>query len=155
MADVVDKATRSRMMRGIRGKDTKPELRLRRALHAQGFRYRLHVRDLPGKPDIVLPRYRAAVFVHGCFWHGHDCALFRLPGTRTEFWRDKIEGNRARDQRSVEALLASAWRVLTVWECSFRGKGAIGFDETLSRCIAWLRSDIPQAEIRGSANGAG
>ena len=90
LTDIVDPATRSRMMSGIRGRDTKPELRVRKALHARGFRYRVHQTRLPGKPDIVLPCFRAVVLVHGCFWHGHDCPLFRLPGTRTDFWRDKI-----------------------------------------------------------------
>ncbi len=155
MADIVDSATRSRMMRGIKGKDTKPELRLRRALHAGGFRYRVHVRDLPGKPDIVLSRYRAVIFVNGCFWHGHDCPLFRLPATRTAFWRDKIDGNRARDARAARELLAAAWRVLTVWECAFRGKGAVGFEDTVSRTIAWLRGSERETEIRGSVYGAG
>lgn len=155
MADIVDPATRSRMMRGIRGKDTKPELRLRRALHAAGFRYRLHVRSLPGTPDLVLRRHRAVIFIHGCFWHGHDCPLFRLPATRTEFWREKIESNRARDRRSLSRLAAEAWRVLSVWECAFRGKGSIGFEETVSCVTAWLVSDDPCSEIRGSVHGAG
>jgi DNA mismatch endonuclease (patch repair protein) len=155
MADIVDSATRSRMMRGIRGKDTRPELMLRRALHAEGFRYRLHVRDLPGKPDMVLPRYRAVIFVHGCFWHGHDCPLFRLPATRPEFWREKIGGNRARDARVIGELLSAAWRVLSVWECAFRGKGAIGFDETVARAAAWLRGSETTGDIRGVIHGAG
>jgi DNA mismatch endonuclease (patch repair protein) len=121
VADIVDTATRSRMMAGIRGKDTKLEIRLRKSLHRQGFRYRLHVRDLPGKPDIVLPRYHAVIFVHGCFWHGHDCLLFKIPGTRRDFWRQKINRNRINDQASTEKLLAAGWRVCIVWECAVRG----------------------------------
>ena len=98
MVDVVDTATRSRMMAGIRGTNTKPELLLRKGLHAQGFRFRLHSTGLPGKPDIVLPRHHAVVFAHGCFWHGHNCHLFKWPSTRPEFWQAKIERNREVDQ---------------------------------------------------------
>lgn len=98
------------MMAGIRGKDTRPEMILRRGLHARGFRFRLHDRRLPGSPDLVFPGRRAAVFVHGCFWHGHACPLFRLPATRQEFWRAKIEGNAARDKGAEAALLADGWR---------------------------------------------
>lgn len=117
MVDVVDPATRSRMMAGIRGKDTKPEMLVRRALHKAGFRYRLHVKDLPGRPDIVLPKYRTVIFVHGCFWHGHDCKHFKWPKTRAEFWRKKIEGNVTRDRIAVSELERRGWRVITIWEC--------------------------------------
>ena len=120
MADVVDPATRSRMMSGIRAKDTKPEMLVRRALHKAGFRYRLHDKKLPGKPDIVLPKYRTVVFVHGCFWHGHCCKHFKWPKTRVEYWRTKIEGNVARDAKAVSSLQEQGWRVLTVWECEIR-----------------------------------
>ena len=108
-------------MSGIRGKNTKPELLARRALFAAGYRFRLHRRDLPGAPDIVLPGRKVAVFAHGCFWHMHvGCKNAKLPSTRTEFWRGKLEGNVARDRRAIEALLADGWRVLTVWECATR-----------------------------------
>ncbi len=120
MVDVVDTATRSRMMAGIKGKNSKPERLIRSLLHRQGFRFRLNVRELPGKPDIVLPRYHAVILVNGCFWHGHDCARFKWPKTRTDFWRNKIEGNRANDQKVTHALLAAEWRVGIVWECSIR-----------------------------------
>ena len=103
MVDIVDKATRSRMMSGIRGKDTKPEVLIRKALHGRGLRYRLHASDLPGKPDLVFPRYGAALFIHGCFWHGHDCKYFKLPATRTEFWGGEINDNRDRDGRQLDA----------------------------------------------------
>ena len=93
MADVVDRKTRSRMMSGIRGKNTRPELLIRKGLHARGFRFRLHDKRLPGKPDLVLPKYSAVIFVHGCFWHGHDCHLFKWPQSRREFWRKKITRN--------------------------------------------------------------
>jgi DNA mismatch endonuclease (patch repair protein) len=138
------------MMAGIRGKNTKPELAIRMGLHAAGFRYRLHPRNVPGKPDIWLPKYRAAIFVHGCFWHGHDCALFRMPGTRHDFWQAKIDANRARD-RSVDTQLDERGiRRLTIWECAFRGRGRIGLEETLVRAAAWLRGDSEKGEIRGT-----
>jgi DNA mismatch endonuclease, patch repair protein len=120
MTDVVDAATRSRMMSGIRSKDTKPEMIVRRALHKAGFRYRLHDGRLPGKPDIVLPKYRTVIFVHGCFWHGHLCKDFKWPKSRVEFWRAKIEGNVARDARNLELLERAGWRVAVVWECSIK-----------------------------------
>lgn len=120
MTDVVDVATRSRMMAGIQGKNTKPELLIRKALHARGFRFRLHVKDLPGKPDLVLPKYRALVFIHGCFWHGHACRYFKVPQTRPEFWLEKIGKNQTRDSLQEDALKAMGWRVLVVWECAVR-----------------------------------
>lgn len=121
MADIVDKATRSRMMAGIRGKDTKPEKLVRSALHRAGFRFRLHVADLPGKPDIVLPKYRTAIFVHGCFWHGHKCRNFKWPKTRKAFWKAKIEGNVARDRKAIGELRRSGWNVKVIWECRVGG----------------------------------
>lgn len=105
------------MMSGIRGKDTKPEMIVRKALHRAGYRYRLHVKDLPGKPDIVLPKYKTVIFVHGCFWHRHDCEKFKWPKTRPEFWREKIEGNVERDRETVSDLEKLGWKVLLVWEC--------------------------------------
>jgi len=121
MVDVVDKATRSRMMSGIRGKDTKPELLVRRYLYSRGLRFRLHVADLPGKPDIVLPRFRKIVFVHGCFWHQHaGCKYATLPSSRTEFWASKLSDNVVRDQYQIAALEGLGWGVLIVWECELR-----------------------------------
>ena len=121
MADVVDPKTRSRMMAGISGKDTRPELVVRRSLHAAGFRYRLNVPDLPGRPDLVLPRRRAIVFIHGCFWHRHGCRLSSEPSSRRAFWREKFARNVERDRRTAAALRRAGWRVLTVWECALRG----------------------------------
>lgn len=138
MVDIVDAATRSRMMSGIRSRNTKPEMRVRQFLHRQGFRFRLHVRELPGKPDIVLPRYRAVIFVHGCFWHGHDCHIFKIPKTRTEFWQGKIARNRTNDEKSREKLLASGWRVGIVWECAIRNTDMEIPGKRLAR---WLRSE--------------
>ena len=136
-------------MSGIRGKDTKPELIVRRGLHALGFRYRLHAKDLPGKPDIVLPRWQAVIFVHGCFWHGHDCHLFKWPKTRTDFWRKKITANRRNDQKADAALDEQGWRALIVWECALKGRTRHSPDEAIS-CIAdWLQSGRGKREIRG------
>ena len=109
MADIVDAKTRSRMMSGIRSRNTKPEMLVRRLLHHQGFRFRIHVRDLPGRPDIVLSKYHAVIFIHGCFWHGHGCPLFKVPGTRTDFWLEKIDRNRANDAKASAAMNASTW----------------------------------------------
>lgn len=116
--DVFSPEKRSAIMRAVKSKDTKPELRLRRALHALGFRYRLNVKDLPGKPDLVFPKHRAVLFVHGCFWHGHNCKRGRRkPKTNAKYWQEKIAKNRARDTKNIEALKAMGWRVLIVWEC--------------------------------------
>lgn len=118
MADILTPEKRSRLMARIRGKNTKPELAVRRMLHAMGLRFRLHRRDLPGNPDIVLPRHGVCIFVHGCFWHLHrNCGQARLPKSRKIWWRKKLEGNSARDKRSAAALRRRGWRVLTVWEC--------------------------------------
>ncbi|MEO9527236.1 very short patch repair endonuclease [Roseibium sp.] len=152
MADIVKPDVRSRMMSGIRGKNTKPELVVRKMLHAAGFRYRLHVTALPGKPDIVLPKYRAVVLVHGCFWHGHDCHLFRLPSTRTGFWREKIAGNVARDREAVRKLLESGWRVATVWECALKGRCKLQPDVIERALVNWLQDESPQLEVRGSCS---
>lgn len=130
------------MMARIRGKDTKPEILVRHGLHRRGFRFRLHSRSLPGRPDLVLPRHRVVIFVHGCFWHGHDCSLFRWPRTREEFWREKIIGNRERDHRVIEQLQNADWRVLTIWECAFRGKTGSDCDVVLDKAASWIISGI-------------
>jgi len=122
VADIVDSKTRSRMMSAIRGKNTQPELTVRKGLHARGFRFRLHDPRLPGRPDIVLPKHKVIVLVHGCFWHGHSCRFFKKPASNRKFWLDKIEGNRRRDARNSRRLKSAGWKVITVWECTFRGK---------------------------------
>lgn len=153
--DVVDAATRSRMMAAIKGLDTKPEMTVRRGLHRRGFRFRLHDRALPGRPDLIFPRYRAVIFVHGCFWHGHDCPFFRWPKSRPEFWREKIGANIERDQKVRTALRESGWRVLTVWECTFRGKNLKQREAAIDAAAAWLSGSSGEAEIRGEDSGAG
>lgn len=144
--DVVDKATRSRMMSGIRGKDTKPEKVVRRCLTSRGFRYRLHRRDLPGAPDIVMPGRRAAVFVHGCFWHQHaGCRYATRPSSNAAFWQQKLDRNVERDKAAVTALRAAGWRVLTVWECATRRISDL--DELEARLAEWVDDGDCLAEI--------
>lgn len=144
MSEGISSETRSRMMSGIRRRDTKPELLVRRHLHSAGFRYRLDARDLPGRPDIVLPKWRTAVFVHGCFWHGHaGCGLFRVPKTRTEWWSAKITANVGRDHAAVETLLELGWRVAVVWECALRAR----LYETLDALVTFIRSDTAACEL--------
>lgn len=126
VADVHTTEQRSRNMAAIKGENTKPELRVRSLLHSLGYRFRLHRKDLPGKPDIVLPKHHLAIFVHGCFWHCHDCRYGRVvPATRPEFWAAKRGGNVARDQRMDEALKAEGWRVATIWECQTKDDAAL------------------------------
>ncbi len=139
------------MMAGIRSKDTQPEMMVRKALHARGFRYRLHDRRLPGRPDLVFPQHQAVIFVHGCFWHGHDCHLFRWPGTRDEWWREKITRNRENDARHTEALSASGWRSGVVWECALKGRTRLALADIADICSRWLLSDSSMLEIRGTA----
>ncbi|WP_372922379.1 very short patch repair endonuclease [Roseovarius sp.] len=146
MTDIVDQQTRSRMMAGIKGKNTKPELALRRALHARGFRYRLHSTKVHGRPDLVLPKHRAVVFVHGCFWHRHEgCRYATTPSTRQEFWQRKFVANVARDAAVRRRLLEDGWRVATVWECALRKPDQI--TASTERLSAWLQSDEHKIEI--------
>lgn len=149
MTDVHDPQTRSRNMAAVRSLNTKPELMIRKALHASGLRYRINVRDLPGKPDIVLPRHRAVVFVHGCFWHRHECDLFRWPESRTEFWREKLDANAARDEKAADALDTAGWRQAVIWECALKGRKKRDFQDTMQRLIAWIRSDEQAITIGG------
>lgn len=148
MSDVVSRETRSKMMSGIRGKDTKPELLVRKALFTAGFRFRLHRRELPGVPDVVLPGKRVAIFVHGCFWHMHKgCGNAKLPSTRPDFWREKLGRNVERDRENVAALIDLGWRVLVVWECSTREKGA---ESTLPSALAsWIDGGEARGELSG------
>lgn len=123
MADVHSKETRSFNMSQIKSKNTIPEMLVRRFLHSHGFRYRLHVKKMPGKPDIVLPKYKTAIFVHGCFWHGHNgCKYYVIPKTRTEWWKNKIDSNIMNDVKSKQGLIESGWKVLKIWECELKKK---------------------------------
>ena len=149
MVDIVAPPVRSRMMSNIRSKNTRPEVEIRKGLHATGLRYRLHRRDLPGTPDITLPRHRAVVFIHGCFWHGHDCHLFKWPSSNSDRWKNKILGNRSRDESSVQRLLSSGWRVCTIWECALRGRGKRERQDVIDMAVDWIRGSEQCYELRG------
>ena len=149
MTDIVDPATRSRMMSGIQGKNTRPEILIRKALFARGFRYRLHGADLPGKPDLVFPRYRAVVLINGCFWHLHGCHLFKWPSSRPEFWRTKLEANKARDLRILDQLHDAGWRTLTIWECAIKGKYRWSSEQLINAIADWLRQGHPSTNVSG------
>jgi DNA mismatch endonuclease (patch repair protein) len=152
VTDIVSPEKRSDMMSGIRGKDTKPEIIVRSLLHRLGYRFRLHRTDLPGRPDIVLPKWQTVIFVNGCYWHGHeDCHLFRLPKTRTDFWTNKIEGNRIRDQRNYAALIDAGWKVLIIWECAVSKKLRLSDQEFENAVTEALVSSKLLIEIRGLA----
>jgi DNA mismatch endonuclease (patch repair protein) len=138
MTDILTEEQRRFNMSRIRGRDTKPELLIRQGLHRLGFRYRLQQRNLPGKPDLVLSRYRTAVFINGCFWHDHGCFLCKRPKTRPEYWEAKLTANKARDQKVLHALLSSGWRVLVVWECALRGEGRWPVEEILAHCADFI-----------------
>ncbi len=125
MPDRLSKKERSRLMSRVKNKNTRPELLVRSILHRMGYRFRLHRRDLPGAPDIVLPRHRKVIFVHGCFWHGHDCPRGKRPSTRTEFWDAKLDVNIARDRANREALEKRGWKVMVVWECELKDPKAV------------------------------
>lgn len=125
-------------MSKVRSKDTRPEMAVRSALHRQGHRFRLHRRDLPGKPDVVLPRFRTAIFVHGCFWHGHDCKRGKLPASNREFWERKITANVARDERAIQALASAGWKAVTIWEC--------GLKQGIHDLLGHLAASVPDKE---------
>ena len=153
LADVHDSATRSRNMAAIGSRNTKPELVLRRGLHALGFRYRLHSRNLPGRPDLVFARYHAVIFVNGCFWHGHDCDLFRWPRTREDFWRRKIGDTIARDRAAHAALNEAGWRTGIVWECAMKGRGRRDPAGMIAVVANWLRSGEGDLDLTGHSAG--
>lgn len=145
MADIVSREVRSRMMSGIRSRDTGPEVRLRRELHALGHRFRLHVRELPGSPDIVMPRRKAAIQVHGCFWHRHlGCKYATTPNSRIEFWQTKFASNQLRDARNLAELQSLGWRTAIIWECCVRGPD---ISQMVCRLDMWLRSDERHLEL--------
>lgn len=139
MADVMTPKQRSRCMAAVKGKDTKPEMIVRKYLFSRGMRFRVQVRKLPGNPDIVLPKYKTVIFVNGCFWHGHeDCKYFRLPKSNVEFWKEKIGRNIERDRESMQALFDLGWKVVRVWECELRNKA--NREETLNKIYTSITS---------------
>ncbi len=154
--DTVSKETRSRMMSLVRAKNTRLELEMRRRLFARGFRFRLHRKDLPGKPDIVLPKFSAVIFAHGCFWHRHGCDRSNLPETRRHWWEEKLEGNRRRDAVAIRKLRNLRWRIMIVWECSFRRPGivqTVTLDKIADRAAKFIRSQSKHLEIPRAAYG--
>jgi DNA mismatch endonuclease (patch repair protein) len=136
-------------MSRIKGRNTKPEMLIRRGLHARGLRYRLNVSTLPGRPDLVFPRHGVVVFIHGCFWHGHDCPMFHMPETRREFWQGKIAATQVRDGIAEEALLGLGWRVLTVWECSLRGRNRVPLQSLLDSCADFIYNGGTTRIVKG------
>ncbi|NVK40712.1 MAG: DNA mismatch endonuclease Vsr [Oceanospirillaceae bacterium] len=151
MTDIVSRKKRSEMMSGIRGKDTKPELLIRHALFARGYRYRIHTKGIPGKPDLTLRRYKAAIFIHGCFWHMHNCNLFKWPSSRPEFWRNKLTGNAQRDLGNIDALHKAGWRTCIVWECAIKGKSRLPLDAVIDKLDLWLKGGDHSLEVRGNS----
>jgi len=153
MADVLTPELRRLNMSRVRGKNTKPEMLVRRGLHARGFRFRLQRRDLPGRPDIILPSRKVALFVHGCFWHGHDCRLFQMPATRPDFWRGKITANKRRDTAAVHDLGNLGWRVGIVWECALRGNRRLSSQVVFDQLVDFITGSDLQIVIRGADDG--
>lgn len=137
------------MMSGIRSKNTRPELLLRSEFHKRGLRFKLHERSLPGNPDLVFPKHRAILQVNGCFWHGHNCHLFKLPKTRTDFWQSKISSNFKRDQVNASKLKELGWRVGVVWECATKGKTRLDVNQLIDLCENWIKSGGARLEIIG------
>ena len=150
MVDVVDKVTRSRMMSGIRTKDTKPEVIVRKKLHSYGYRYRKNLKNLPGTPDIVLKKYGAVIQIYGCFWHGHNCHLFKWPKSNEEFWHTKINTNRKNDLKNQKKLLDDGWKILVIWECALKGKRKRDFDSIIDLISSWLLTEETFYQIAGN-----
>ena len=152
MADIVDKMTRSKIMSRIKGKDTKPEVEIRKKLFARGIRYRLHDKSLPGKPDIIFPKYNAIIFFNGCFWHAHECDIFKWPSSNVAFWGGKLTINKENDRKNNEILKKLGWRILTIWECSYRSPGKKDWGKIegiVNRAEKWLYSNKKIGEIKG------
>jgi DNA mismatch endonuclease (patch repair protein) len=147
MADIVSKEVRSRMMSGIRSHNTKPERIVRSGLHRLGYRFGLHNRRIPGTPDLVMPKHNAVLFIHGCFWHGHSCALFKMPATRTDFWNEKISRNRKNDKVKQLMLAEKSWRIAIIWECAIRGKDEKSLGRVYNSIDRWLRSSRKFLEL--------
>lgn len=149
MTDTLTPTQRSALMSRIKGRDTQPEMKVRRMLHALGFRYRLHRRDLPGTPDIVLTRWKAAIQVNGCFFHGHTCPAFRLPASNRDFWEAKILRNRERDLETTQSLQEKGWRVMTVWECALKGPRKLGVEALEKTMADFIQGDVTVEALSG------
>ncbi|NOX90935.1 MAG: DNA mismatch endonuclease Vsr [Gammaproteobacteria bacterium] len=149
MSDTLTPEQRRRCMSNVKGKNTGLELLIRKALFAKGFRYKLHDKSLPGKPDLVFPKYNAVIFIHGCFWHGHDCHLFKWPSTRQDFWKNKINRNMDVDVRNYRQLKDKGWWVLTIWGCAIKGKYNLGVQEVTDRAAYWLKYGMRDVVIKG------
>ncbi len=148
--DTVDKETRSRIMSRNRHRDTGPEIQLRSVLHRAGLRYRLYNKKLPGKPDLVFPRFRATVFVHGCYWHAHGCYRSSVPKSHQDYWKTKFSRNRERDVRNIALLRELNWRVMIIWECSVVGKNAMPSNELTETVCSWLHGSVKFVEVPGN-----
>lgn len=149
MTDILTPRQRHYNMSRIKGKDTKLELIIRKALFSYGFRYKLHDKKLPGKPDMVLPKYNAVIFINGCFWHGHNCHLFKWPSTRAEFWRKKISRNIEVDKRNYKLLKSDGWYILTIWECALKGKSRMPINIIIDEVVSWLENEFDYKVIKG------
>jgi len=149
LVDKHSQEVRSQNMRAVKSKNTKPELQIRKHLHSLGYRYRLHSKKLPGKPDLVIQKYNTAIFINGCFWHGHDCPAFTWPKTRSDFWKEKISGNIKRDADNINQLSKLGWRVMIIWECALKGKEKLDLDDIGKNIVTWLASDRQTMIIRG------
>lgn len=149
MTDVLTTKQRHYNMSRIKSKDTKLELLIRKAIFSYGFRYKLHDKKLPGKPDMVFPKYRAVIFINGCFWHGHGCHLFKWPKTRAEFWKNKISHNIELDKKNYEKLIKEGWYILTIWECAIKGKKRKSAEIVINNIINWLDNGQRDKQIRG------
>ena len=147
MADTVSKEKRSEIMASVGNKDTQPELIIRKGIHGRGYRYSLNDNSLPGRPDIKMPKYNAIIFIHGCFWHGHEKCGSQIPKSNKKFWRNKIERNKERDRKNTEKLLELGWRVLTIWECAIEGKNSLSKDKLLKNVTSWIESESQRAII--------
>lgn len=152
MTDVLTPEQRRKCMSSVQRKDTSPELVLRSIIHKSGLRYRLHRKNLPGTPDIVFPRFKAVLFVHGCYWHSHGCYKSTVPKSRQEFWKKKFDANKERDVRNVEALLKLGWRVMTVWECALKGKKSLPDSDISDLIKTWLLSSEQVSELPENYN---
>jgi DNA mismatch endonuclease (patch repair protein) len=151
--DVLTREQRRLNMSRIRSRDTTPEILVRKGLHAAGFRFRLHQRQLPGRPDLVLARYRTVIFINGCFWHSHGCHISRIPDTRQEYWKPKLDRNATRDREAQEALRVAGWRVVRVWECALRGRTRLTEDSALQKIADFIRNDTGMLlDVAGAAS---